>query len=136
MIPAFEWLLVNGTKLGIDSPVKYFWATGLLSGFLDNTPTYLMFFCVGKCEGVPIELIGSEVAKTGIQEIILKAISVGAVFMGGLTYLGNGPNLMVKDIAEENGVNMPSFFKFTCISFLILLPLLLIISSMLAYGLL
>lgn len=136
MIPAYEWLLVNGVSLGVDSPVKYFWSTGLLSGFLDNTPTYLMFFCVGKCQGIPPDLVGAVVSQVGIQEVFLKAISLGAVFMGGLTYIGNGPNLMVKDISEDFGVNMPSFFKFTFISFSILLPLFMLISVLLSYNLL
>lgn len=136
MIPAYQWLLVNGTSLGVDTPVKYFWGTGLLSGFLDNTPTYLMFFCIGKCQGIPPEIASAAVSQVGIQEVILKAISLGAVFMGGLTYIGNGPNLMVKDLAEERGVKMPSFFKFAFISLIILLPLFIIISTLLKYNLL
>lgn len=135
MIPAYEWLLVNGVSLGVDTPVKYFWGTGLLSGFLDNTPTYLMFFCVGKCQGIPADMVGAVVSQVGIQEAFLKAISLGAVFMGGLTYIGNGPNLMVKNVSEEFGVKMPSFFKFFLISFSILLPLFILISVLLSYNL-
>lgn len=136
MIPAFEWLLINGSSLGVNTPVKYFLGTGILSGLLDNTPTYLMFFCVGKCQGVPPELLGQAVSNIGIQQVILKAISLGAVFMGGLTYIGNGPNLMVKDIAEEYGIVMPSFFKFSFIAFLILFPLVVILSVLLHFNIL
>jgi Na+/H+ antiporter NhaD/arsenite permease-like protein len=93
----------------------YFWATGILSAFLDNAPTYLLFFNLAG--GDPIELMGP-LART------LLAISAGSVFMGALTYIGNAPNFMVKAMAEAKGVRMPSFFGYMGWSFALLLPLL------------
>ena len=91
--------------------MMYFWITGLLSSFLDNAPTYLVFFDVAG--GDPIELMGK-------MSSTLLAISSGAVFMGAMTYIGNAPNFMVRAIAEENGIKMPSFFGFMAWSFSIL----------------
>lgn len=113
----------------IQNPAHYFWATGLLSSFLDNAPTYLTFFnmALGKLQlteaMIPAALkVGVE--KTNLQFIYyLEAISVGAVFMGANTYIGNAPNFMVKAIAEEAGVNMPSFFGYMFkYAILILIP--------------
>jgi Na+/H+ antiporter NhaD/arsenite permease-like protein len=95
-------------------PAMYFWATGVLSSFLDNAPTYLVFF--NTAGGDPATLM-TTLAPT------LAAISAGAVFMGANTYIGNAPNLMVKAIAEDRGVNMPSFFGYMLWSGAILLPL-------------
>ena len=81
----------------------YFWATGILSSFLDNAPTYLVFF--NTAGGDPIQLMG-ELSQT------LLAISAGAVFMGANTYIGNAPNFMVKSISESSGIEMPSFFGY------------------------
>lgn len=100
---------------GTPDPAMYFWATGLLSAFLDNAPTYLVFF--NTAGGDPAVLM-TTLAPT------LAAISAGAVFMGAGTYIGNAPNLMVKAIAEERGVKMPSFFGYMLWSCGILLPLL------------
>lgn len=100
-------------------PLMYFWATGLLSSFLDNAPTYLVFF--NTASGDPSVLM-TTMAGT------LAAISAGAVFMGANTYIGNAPNLMVKAIAEDRGVRMPSFFGYMAWSFGILVPLFTIIS--------
>jgi Na+/H+ antiporter NhaD/arsenite permease-like protein len=91
----------------------YFWITGLLSAFLDNAPTYLVFFNIAG--GDPALLMG-RLAGT------LTAISAGAVFMGALTYIGNAPNFMVKAIAEDHGVRMPSFFAYMLWAALVLLP--------------
>jgi len=91
--------------------MMYFWITGLLSSFLDNAPTYLVFFDVAG--GNPEKLM-QEMSST------LLAISSGAVFMGAMTYIGNAPNFMVRAIAEENGIKMPSFFGFMAWSFIIL----------------
>lgn len=99
---------------GTPNPAMYFWATGLLSSFLDNAPTYLVFF--NTAGGDPAVLM-TALAPT------LVAISAGAVFMGANTYIGNAPNLMVKAIAEDRGVKMPSFFGYMAWSFGILLPL-------------
>jgi len=95
-------------------PAMYFWATGILSSFLDNAPTYLVFF---NTAGGDPQVLMTELATT------LAAISAGAVFMGANTYIGNAPNLMVKAIAEDRGVRMPSFFGYMLWSFGILVPL-------------
>ncbi len=99
---------------GSPDPAMYFWATGMLSSFLDNAPTYLVFF--NTAGGDPAVLM-TTLAPT------LAAISAGAVFMGANTYIGNAPNLMVKAIAEDRGVKMPSFFGYMAWSFGILVPL-------------
>ncbi|MGS5086622.1 sodium:proton antiporter [Hydrogenophaga sp. A37] len=99
---------------GSPNPAMYFWATGLLSSFLDNAPTYLVFF--NTAGGDPAVLM-TTLAPT------LVAISAGAVFMGANSYIGNAPNLMVKAIAEDRGVKMPSFFGYMIWSVGILVPL-------------
>ena len=104
---------------GTPNPAMYFWATGILSGFLDNAPTYLVFF--NTAGGDAAQLMGP-LATT------LAAISAGSVFMGALTYIGNAPNLMVKAIAEDRGVKMPSFFGYMAWSFGILIPLFAVIT--------
>lgn len=132
MIPALILLEKRGTELGVTEPWQYFWATGLLSSFLDNTPTYLTFLSLAKgAFGVDaLGLIDPELAK-GLGVAIVRAISLGAVFMGANTYIGNGPNFMVKAIAEEKGptrVSMPSFGGYMAYSFGILVPLLIVVS--------
>ena len=104
---------------GSPDPAMYFWATGVLSSFLDNAPTYLVFF--NTAGGDP------QVLMTTLGPV-LAAISAGAVFMGANTYIGNAPNLMVKAIAEERGVKMPSFFGYMAWSAAILLPLFVLIT--------
>jgi Na+/H+ antiporter NhaD/arsenite permease-like protein len=99
---------------GTPNPAMYFWATGALSSFLDNAPTYLVFF---NTAGGDPQVLMNALAPT------LVAISAGAVFMGANTYIGNAPNLMVKAIAEERGVKMPSFFGYMVWSVGILVPL-------------
>ncbi|OSZ75003.1 sodium:proton antiporter [Hydrogenophaga sp. IBVHS1] len=99
---------------GTPNPAMYFWATGVLSSFLDNAPTYLVFF---NTAGGDPQVLMNALAPT------LAAISAGAVFMGANTYIGNAPNLMVKAIAEDRGVRMPSFFGYMLWSIGILLPL-------------
>jgi Na+/H+ antiporter NhaD/arsenite permease-like protein len=99
---------------GSPDDAAYFWLTGLLSSFLDNAPTYLVFF----------ELAGGDPARLmGAQASTLAAISLGAVFMGANSYIGNAPNFMVYAIARESGVKMPSFFGYMLWSGAILLPL-------------
>jgi Na+/H+ antiporter NhaD/arsenite permease-like protein len=98
---------------GSPNNLMYFWLTGSLSSFLDNAPTYLVFF--NAAGGDPAVLMGP-LATT------LAAISAGAVFMGANTYIGNAPNFMVKAIAEEAGVKMPSFFGYMVWSGIFLLP--------------
>lgn len=105
---ALHWLIKS-----IDSPAQYFWTVGILSSFLDNAPTYLTFFNSILGEFYPGIPEASAVALLIVEKIpYLAAISVGAVFMGANTYIGNAPNFMVKSIAEEAGVKMPSFFGY------------------------
>jgi Na+/H+ antiporter NhaD/arsenite permease-like protein len=117
---AFAWLLRVVTEAdGTPHEVAYFWLTGGLSAFLDNAPTYLVFF----------ELAGGDPQKLmGPLAGTLAAISMGAVYMGALTYVGNAPNFMVKAIAEERGIAMPSFFAYTVWAALILVPLFLLLT--------
>ncbi len=117
MTPALLYLNQHSASMGLSEPSQFYYFTGLLSSFLDNAPTALAFHSVA--EGLP--LVGTQVA--GISEILLKAISTAAVFFGAMTYIGNGPNFMVKAIAEENKVPMPSFFAYIAkFSVLVLLP--------------
>lgn len=123
MQPALMLLKANGGRLGITEPFQMFWTTGMLSSFLDNTPTYLVFLTtagsLGYAEGMATAL-GTVPVK------MLLAISAGAVFMGANTYIGNAPNFMVKSIADENGIRMPSFFGYLLWSFGILVPVFLL----------
>lgn len=121
MIPALAILRTYGGDLGIDNPMKFFWITGALSSFLDNSPTYVVFLttagALGATSGV-ITTVGT------VAEEILLAISAGAVFMGAITYIGNAPNFMVKSMSERSGgVKMPSFFGYMVWSCAILVPL-------------
>ena len=126
MAPVLLLLNANAASLGIREPLQFFWAAGLLSSFLDNAPTYLTF--AATAAGLAgVELEGRYLAaflETGPEAArILAAISCGAVFMGANTYIGNGPNFMVKAIAEERGVSMPSFFGYMLYSGGVLIPL-------------
>ncbi len=114
MIPALEILRSQGASLGVSEPWQFFWATGALSSFLDNAPTYVAFHSMA--QHFPDEVAGT----TGT---VLAAISCGAVFFGAMTYIGNGPNFMVKAIAEHAGVRMPSFFGYLGWSAAVLLPI-------------
>jgi Na+/H+ antiporter NhaD/arsenite permease-like protein len=116
MIPALLILKARGAELGVATPAHFFWATGALSSFLDNAPTYLTFFSLA--QGV-----GGAQTVAGVSAPLLQAISAGAVFMGANSYIGNAPNFMVKAIAEEAGVRMPSFFGYMAWSCGILLPI-------------
>ena len=104
---------------GQPNDVMYFWLTGILSSFLDNAPTYLVFF---NTAGGNAETLMTELSST------LVAISAGAVFMGANTYIGNAPNFMVRSIAQERGVPMPSFFGYMAWSGAILIPLFIIVT--------
>jgi Na+/H+ antiporter NhaD/arsenite permease-like protein len=104
---------------GTPSPAAYFWATGILSSFLDNAPTYLVFF---NTAGGDAKVLMTTLAPT------LAAISAGAVFMGANTYIGNAPNLMVKAIAEDRGLKMPSFFGYMAWSIGVLIPLFIVMT--------
>lgn len=123
MTPALAYLNANAASLGLTDIWQFYYSTGLLSSFLDNTPTAVAFHSVAT--GLTPDQIasfgGSIVA--GIPEILLKAICLGSVFFGAMTYIGNGPNFMVKAIAEENGIKMPSFFGYMLkFSLVVLLP--------------
>jgi Na+/H+ antiporter NhaD/arsenite permease-like protein len=143
MAPALQILNAWGDNsrpdlpaFALSQPWHYFWITGALSSFLDNAPTYLTFAATASGSyGVPAE--GAEYLKDFLAaskegapstQSLLAAISAGAVFMGANTYIGNGPNFMVKAIAEENGVKMPSFFGYMAYSGAILIPLFLIVT--------
>ncbi len=117
-------LNARGAELGLESPAQFFWITGGLSAVLDNAPTYVVFFETAKA----LPAVEGVASVAGVPEHLLIAISLGAVFMGAMTYIGNGPNFMVKAIAEKSGVPMPSFFGYMLYSCLILLPLLVITS--------
>lgn len=121
MQPALQILKVAGPGLGVDTPMKFFWASGSLSAVLDNAPTYVVFF---ETASTVTTSEMSSVANTGVGAEFLMAISLGSVFMGAMTYIGNGPNFMVKAVAESAGVKMPSFFGYMAYSFSILLPIL------------
>lgn len=126
MAPVMKILEVNGSKLGINEPWQFFWATGTLSSFLDNAPTYLIFVASAQSVAQAQNIIHGLVI--GVPEIYLKAISAGAVMMGANTYIGNGPNFMVKAICEENNVGMPSFFGYMAWSLIILIPVFLLVT--------
>ncbi|HOB75593.1 MAG TPA: sodium:proton antiporter [Phycisphaerae bacterium] len=124
-----EILRIKGPELHLNEPWQFFWATGMLSSFLDNAPTYVVFFTTANAlthsagPGI-LQLTDGNF----IQESLLVAISLGAVFMGANTYIGNGPNFMVKSIAEQSGVKMPSFFGYMLYSVGILIPLFIVVT--------
>ena len=119
MTPALLFLKEASPNLGLTESWQFYYCTGALSSFLDNAPTALAFHSVAS--GLPVVEGATMVA--GIPEILLKAISIGAVFFGAMTYIGNGPNFMVKAIAEENKIEMPSFFGYMIkFSLIVLLP--------------
>jgi Na+/H+ antiporter NhaD/arsenite permease-like protein len=112
---ALDWLIALTSRAdGTPNPAMYFWLTGMLSSFLDNAPTYLIFFNLAG--GDPTILMGP------LSQVLL-AVSCGAVFMGANSYIGNAPNFLVKSIAEENGVEMPSFFAYCGWACVFLLPI-------------
>lgn len=127
MVPCLLYLESNAKSLGISSTTQFYYFTGLLSSFLDNTPTAVTFhsLALGLQQSAP-----SYVA--GIPEEILKAICTGAVFFGSMTYIGNGPNFMVKAVAEENNIKMPHFFSYIIkFSLIVLLPIFILVQLIL-----
>jgi Na+/H+ antiporter NhaD/arsenite permease-like protein len=122
-------LNANGVSLGLSSPTHFFWLTGMLSSFLDNAPTYVVFFQTATSmtsaagEGI-LALPGGAF----IREDLLAGISLGAVFMGANTYIGNGPNFMVKSIAEQSGIRMPSFFAYFLLAIVVLVPVFIVVN--------
>lgn len=124
MTPALIYLNAHATSLGLQTPDQFFYGAGFLSAFLDNSPTAVAFHTVA--QGIPHATDAVMVA--GVPQEILRAISLGAVFFGAMTYIGNGPNFMVKSIAEHNGVRMPSFFGYMFrFSLIIMLPVYIIV---------
>ena len=127
MIPALQWLEHYSSELGIKTPGHFFWGSGILSSVLDNAPTYLNF--LSACSGL-FTNAGNAIGEHGQIAMLLadhpnyiRAISVGSVFFGAVTYIGNGPNFLVKSIADQSKVNTPSFFGyFFNYSFPILIP--------------
>jgi len=111
MIPALLFMEQNTGKIGINSPVSFYFSTGFLSSILDNTPTAAVFHSLAKNITTQSSLPLSEITN-GVQTVLVKAISLGAVAFGSLTYIGNGPNFMVKSIAESNGLKMPGFIGY------------------------
>jgi Na+/H+ antiporter NhaD/arsenite permease-like protein len=127
MGPLVMLLHQKGAELGITQPWQFFWATGILSSFLDNAPTY--FTCFSLAESVTKGMnIANIQCVAGVNVDLLRAISCGAVFMGANTYIGNGPNFMVKSIAEEQGIKLPHFFGYMAYSGLILIPVFILIT--------
>ncbi len=127
MIPALEILRARGGEFGVSEPWHFFWLSGALSSFLDNAPTYLTFAALAQ----GLHQYGQaavDMAGGPIPEQLLAAISAGSVMMGANSYIGNGPNFMVKAIAEEQGVAMPSFFGYMVWSSAILLPLFVVVT--------
>src|SRR3989338_8179090 len=116
MVPALILLKQHGPKFGIMEPWHFFWLTGSLSALLDNAPTYVTFLSLAQGLGLPGGIVG-------VPEKILEAISVGAVFFGANSYIGNGPNFMVKAIADHTGFKTSSFFSYIAYAALILFPL-------------
>jgi len=121
MIPALILLKLHGHELGLDSPIKFFYASGAFSSFLDNAPTYLVFFTTAQGTMSVQEFILS-------KPLELAAVSSGSVFMGSMTYIGNAPNFMVRSIAEQFGIKMPSFGGYMIYSILILQPVFLVMA--------
>lgn len=121
MLPALDLLRARGAELGVREPWQFFWTTGVLSSFLDNAPTYLTFLALAQGQGLGAEVVG-------VPHRVLAAISLGAVFMGANTYIGNGPNFMVRSIAESRGVTMPSFGGYMLYSGAVLLPVFVLVT--------
>jgi Na+/H+ antiporter NhaD/arsenite permease-like protein len=131
MAPVLLYLNEHAGTLGLTQPWQFFWASGILSSFLDNAPTYLTFAAVSAgLHGVPVEgrYLADLLSRGPEAARLVEAISMGAVMMGANTYIGNGPNFMVKAIAEETGIRMPSFFGYMAYSVGILIPLFVLVT--------
>ena len=119
MTPALLYLNANASSLGVTEPAQFFYASGALSSFLDNAPTAVAFHTVA--EGLPV--VEGAPLMAGVPDPLLRAIALGSVLFGAMTYIGNGPNFMVKAVAENDGVRMPSFFGYIFkFSLIFLLP--------------
>lgn len=117
--PLAPLLQLTQDSNGAPIPLLYFWLSGLLSAFLDNTPTYLVFFDMA---GI------TPATMTHAQTLVLEAISAGATFFGGLTYIGNAPNMMIRAIAAHRGVRMPGFLGFMVLAGALLVPVFMLLS--------
>jgi Na+/H+ antiporter NhaD/arsenite permease-like protein len=127
MVPALDWLAMNAGRMPIRTPGQYYWASGILSSFLDNAPTYINFLSAAMGQH-HLTLANPEHMHMTVMlsqyPLFVQAISVGAVFFGANTYIGNGPNFMVKSIAEHHGVKCPTFFGYIfCYSLPVLAPI-------------
>lgn len=119
MVPCLLYLKFNAQTLGVESPMAFYYSSGALSSFLDNTPTAVTFHSLA----LGLKAIPGALTVAGIPEVYMKAICTGAVFFGSMSYIGNGPNFMVKSIAESEGVKMPHFFEYMYkFSLIVLLP--------------
>jgi len=128
MVPALEILNARAAAFDLKAPWHFFWMSGALSSVLDNAPTYLTFTAMASgLVGTSVENLGS-MLRSGLGQTLLAAVSCGSVFMGANTYIGNGPNFMVKSIAEGQGIKMPSFGGYMVYSSLILIPLFVIVT--------
>jgi Na+/H+ antiporter NhaD/arsenite permease-like protein len=135
MLPALGYLEQRGASLGVTQPWQFFWASGALSSVLDNAPTYLTFasLALGVSDGGSGTLSAAGIGALTSHPVgapLLAAVSCGAVMMGAVTYIGNGPNFMVKAIAEQHHVRTPSFFGYVAWSGAILLPLFALVSRL------
>ncbi len=132
MVPALEWIGQHASGFGLGSPGEFYWMTGALSSVLDNTPTYLNLLsaAIGRFVGGS-QLVSSlppAVLLLSAKKVVVQAISIGAVFFGAMTYIGNGPNFMVKSISEQSGVECPPFLTYVLrYSVPILLPIFILI---------
>ena len=119
--------------MGLNKPWHFYYCAGALSSFLDNAPTAIAFHGVAAGLDISREAAAAGIVNgvfegttfvAGIPEILLKAVAIGSVFFGSMTYIGNGPNFMIKSIAEESGIKMPSFFGYMIkFSLIVLLPI-------------
>ena len=130
MIPALEWLELHAAQIGIQTPGQFYWGSGVLSSVLDNAPTYLNFMSAA----VGLFGSGNHAGPAAVHELLvshpvyIRAISVGSVFFGAVTYIGNGPNFLVKSIADQSKAKTPHFFEyFYKYSLPILIPIFIIV---------
>lgn len=134
MPPALGLLASHGEALGLREPWQYFWLTGMLSSVLDNAPTYLTFTAAASAVMHTDASKLNELIDAGLGERLLRAISCGAVLMGAVTYVGNGPNLMVRAVANQAGIAMPSFAGYTLIAAGVLMPVFALVSYVFIMG--
>jgi len=123
MVPALLYLETNAKTLGVDTSTQFYYYTGMLSSFLDNTPTAVTFHSLA----LGLSETGGKIIG-GIPEVLMRAICLGAVVFGSMTYIGNGPNFMIKAIAEDHNIKMPDFFSYMFkFSLIVLLPIFILV---------